>query len=93
MVAVFLAEWPQPLTVLRDAITAADTTELTRAAHTLNGALGSLGAVAATEVVQRLEVLSHNGALAEARAALAVFEEEMARLLPVLTTLAPGHDE
>jgi len=86
IVALFLADWPRALTALREALAADDATALTQTAHALKGAVGSLGALTASDAAQRLEELGQQSAFAQASMALAALEDEIARLLPVLTT-------
>jgi HPt (histidine-containing phosphotransfer) domain-containing protein len=90
MVTAFLGDWPRLLATLRHAITTSDTFALTRDAHALTGALGSLGAMAALEAGQYLEGLGRNGTLSDAPAALAVLEAEVVRLLSVLASVQSG---
>ena len=59
-------------------------------AHRLKGALGTLGARAATEAALKLERLGSDGNLADAPAVLGRLQKEIERLEPELTDLARG---
>jgi CheY-like chemotaxis protein len=86
LVALFLADWPRALTALREALAVEDAAALTRTAHALKGAVGSLGALATSDAAQRLEELGQRSAFAQARTALTILEDEITRLIPALTT-------
>jgi signal transduction histidine kinase/DNA-binding response OmpR family regulator len=86
IVVLFLADWPRALTALREALAAEDATTLTQTAHAMKGAMGSLGALAARDAAQRLEELGQHSAFAQASSVLAVLEDAIAHLIPVLTT-------
>jgi two-component system sensor histidine kinase/response regulator len=66
-----LDEIPQQLATLRAAVEAGDAEAIQRAAHTLKGTVGMLGATVACDVLQRLEAggrtrdLSESGALSD----------------------------
>jgi HPt (histidine-containing phosphotransfer) domain-containing protein len=86
ILTLFLADWPQALLALRTALAAEDATALIQTAHALRGAVGSLGALAASDAAQRLEECGQRNAFAQAWIALATLEADIARLLEVLTT-------
>jgi CheY-like chemotaxis protein len=86
IVGLFLADWPQMLAALHAALANESAAVLIQTAHALKGAVGSLGALAATDAAQCLEELGQRSAFAQARIALATLEDEIAHLIPVLTT-------
>jgi CheY-like chemotaxis protein len=88
LVSLFLMDYPHRMAELEEALDAKDTTRLARIAHTLKGAVGSLAAQAASAAAQRLEQLAWTGDLTLAPAAYMALAGEMARLIPVLTSLA-----
>jgi HPt (histidine-containing phosphotransfer) domain-containing protein len=57
---------------------------LRRAAHTLKGSAHVFGAAAAAEAAHRLEEIGREEAFADAGEALALLDDEVARLLPAL---------
>ena len=64
-----------------------DAKVLERAAHTLKSSVGTFGAKAAFGAALRLEMVGRSGDLAEAEAAYAELETELARLEPALAAL------
>ena len=81
---MFFAECPKLMQQIREHIASADGPELRRAAHTLKGAAHVFGAEAAAEAAHRLEEIGREAAFADAAEALALLEDEVARLLPAL---------
>ncbi len=90
---MFFAECPRLMQQIREHIAGADGPELRRAAHTLKGSAHVFGAAAAAEAAHRLEEIGREGfdgelsrteAFADAEEALALLEDEVARLLPAL---------
>ena len=90
---MFFAECPKLMQQIHEHIAAADGPELRRAAHTLKGSAHVFGAAAAAEAAHRLEEIGREGfdgelsrteAFADAEEALALLEDEVARLLPAL---------
>ena len=81
---MFFAECPKLMQQIREHIAGADGPELRRAAHTLKGSAHVFGAEATAEAAHRLEEIGREEAFADAEAALALLEDEVARLLPVL---------
>ena len=81
---MFFAECPKLMQQIREHIAGADGPELRRAAHTLKGSAHVFGAEAAAEAAHRLEEIGREEAFADAEDALALLEDEVARLLPAL---------
>ena len=90
---MFFAECPKLMQQIREYIAGADGPELRRAAHTLKGSAHVFGAAAAADAAHRLEEIGREGfdgelsrteAFADAEEALALLEDEVARLLPAL---------
>ncbi len=90
---MFFAECPKLMQQIREHIASADGPELRRAAHTLKGSAHVFGAAAAAAAAHRLEEIGREGfdgelsrteAFADAEEALALLEDEVARLLPAL---------
>jgi PAS domain S-box-containing protein len=88
LVRLFLKEQPRWLADLRRALAAGNTAALRDAAHTLKGALGTLGAQTALDAALRVETLGREGRLVGADEALALLEIEIERLRPQLTAFA-----
>jgi HPt (histidine-containing phosphotransfer) domain-containing protein len=82
---IFLQESPKLLEKLRRAIVTSDAESVMRAAHSLKGELGYLGAARATQAAQELEDMGHDNKLSHATATLNVLEREMAGLHLALT--------
>ena len=81
---MFFAECPKLMQQIREHIVGADGPELRRAAHTLKGSAHVFGASASAEAAHRLEEIGREGTFAGAEEALALLEDEVARLLPAL---------
>ena len=81
---MFFAECPKLMQQIREHIAGADGPELRRAAHTLKGSAHVFGAEEAAEAAHRLEEIGREEAFADAEEALALLEDEVARLLPAL---------
>ena len=90
---MFFVECPKLMQQIREHIAGADGPELRRAAHTLKGSAHVFGAEEVAAAAHRLEEIGREGfdgelsrteALADAEEALALLEDEMARLLPAL---------
>ena len=81
---MFFTECPKLMQQIREHIAGADGPELRRAAHTLKGSAHVFGAAAAAEAAHRLEEVGREEAFADAEEALALLEDEVARLLPAL---------
>jgi PAS domain S-box-containing protein len=87
VVEQFRAEWPRMLGAVKDAVADRDAAALTRAAHTLKGALGNLSAPVALEAAARLEQMGRGEELARADRACRDLESEIRRLLPALASM------
>ena len=81
---MFFAECPKLMQQIREHIAGANGPELRRAAHTLKGSAHVFGAEATAEAAHRLEEIGREAAFADAGEALALLEDEVARLLPAL---------
>ncbi len=75
------AEEPKLVYEVRVAVEAADAALVTRAAHTLKGAVSNFGARAAADAALRLEQMGRAGDLSHAIPALATLEMEMSALM------------
>ncbi|MCY3666902.1 MAG: response regulator [Gemmatimonadetes bacterium] len=84
LVEMFFAECPKLIQQIREHIAGAEGPELRRAAHTLKGSAHVFGAAEAAEAAHRLEEIGREEAFADAEEALALLEDELARLLPAL---------
>ena len=80
LVALFLAELPELMTNLQEALNAGDGGAIERAAHKLKGSVGNFGAQPAFEAASKLEGLGREGRLSEAGLALAELEKEISRV-------------
>ncbi|HEX3353150.1 MAG TPA: response regulator [Terriglobales bacterium] len=77
---IFVRESPKHLRKLRQAIDDIDADGVMRAAHSLKGELGYLGAVEASQAAQQLEDMGNQKNLAQASETLIVLEREVAGL-------------
>jgi PAS domain S-box-containing protein len=90
LVSIFRAESPTRLAEIRRCLDSGDAKGLERAAHTLRGSVGSLGARAAAQAALALESKGRDGALAGADEQLAELERELGRLERDLARFSSG---
>jgi len=76
------------LAEIQSALQAGDAAALARAAHTLKGCVGNLGAGSAFQAALRLELLARNRQLSEAQRAALELEDEVLRFERALLRLA-----
>jgi HPt (histidine-containing phosphotransfer) domain-containing protein len=86
--ALFLDDFPKLLGEIRTAVASGHAVALHRAAHTLKGSLGYLGARPAETQARKLEGLGRSGELEGAVEVLAELENQLARLRPAVVELA-----
>ena len=77
---IFLEESPKLMQKLREAIADADSEAVTRAAHSLKGELGYLGAPGAAQVARELEEMGHEKNLSRAGELFTFLERELTGL-------------
>ncbi|HEX8881466.1 MAG TPA: response regulator [Candidatus Acidoferrum sp.] len=87
IVRLFLADCPQHLTKIKEAVRHGDAVALGRAAHALKGSVGNFGAKNAFAAAERLETIGSTGDLAAASDACATLESELALLTEALRKL------
>jgi signal transduction histidine kinase/HPt (histidine-containing phosphotransfer) domain-containing protein len=80
-VAASLAEVPAELQLLKEAMAQQNAHGVEAKAHRLKGVMGNLGGTRAREIGQQLETMGEQGNLANGRAVLAQFEQEIARVI------------
>ena len=81
---IFLEESPKLLQQLREAIAGADPQAVVRAAHSLKGELGYMGAAGAAQAARELERMGHENSLSRATEQFAVLDRELTALRLVL---------
>ena len=77
IVAAFLIEGPSLLEQIRGALAGGDSVQLRRGAHTLKGALRTLGIESAAELSTQLEEIGRQGDLSPAPAVMAQLESQL----------------
>jgi signal transduction histidine kinase/CheY-like chemotaxis protein len=85
---IFLEESPKLMQKLQQAVAAGDSDGVMRAAHSLKGEAGYLGADGTSHAARQLEEMGHNKDLSRASPTLAVLEQEIASLQLDLKELA-----
>jgi len=85
---IFLEESPKLLQKLREAIAAADPEAIMRAAHSIKGELGYLGAAKATQAAQELEDMGHEKNLSRATEVFTLLDQEFTGLRLTLKEFA-----
>jgi two-component system sensor histidine kinase/response regulator len=93
LMGIFLAEIPGWLADLRDAVETGDAPRVRRVAHTVKGAVDSVGAASLYAPALAVEGLGKAGTLAEAPAALERLETEVTRVLPALQSYVRKQDQ
>jgi len=88
VVAAFLIEGPTLLEEIRHALAAGDAVRLRRGAHTLKGALRTLGIESAAELAIELEEIGRRGDLSQASATMARLESQLDQILAEAKTFA-----
>jgi signal transduction histidine kinase/CheY-like chemotaxis protein len=89
MAAILMAEYPRQLAAMRDGIAAGEAALVLRTAHSLKGALASLGAPAAAAQASQVEHAARQGDLAGAAARLTDLEKACVALEEALAELCP----
>ena len=92
LVGVYLDTCPARLAELREAVARRDARAVQRAAHTLKGMVGQLGASAAYEAALRLETLGRARELSETETACAALEMALERVRPAIARLLNGDE-
>jgi CheY-like chemotaxis protein len=87
VVDIWRTDAPRLVHELRSALASGDVARVTRAAHTIKGAVGSFGAFAAMTTAGGLEAFARAGDLPAAIAAIPTLEAELGRLQPALDEL------
>jgi PAS domain S-box-containing protein len=87
LIHLFLADCPQGLAKIKDAIRRGDAAALGRAAHALKGSVGNFARKRAFAAAQRLEIMGRDGNLDNAGKAFRTLESELARLTEELRKL------
>lgn len=87
LAAAFHRDSPQQAERLRSAVALGDAREVTQAAHSLKGALASLGAVRARALASELEQMGKRGDLAGAAELCAALEREIVHVGQALEKL------
>jgi HPt (histidine-containing phosphotransfer) domain-containing protein len=90
LIDIFLADTPQRITEIEQAIAAKHAGNLTRAAHSIKGSSGNFGAMQLSVLARDLEAQGKAGDFDGARANLAALRSEFEQLLPVLEKLKQG---
>jgi signal transduction histidine kinase/DNA-binding response OmpR family regulator len=87
LVRLFLADYPQRVREINEAVRRGDAEALRIAAHALKGSIGNLAAKNAFEAAQRLEIMGRDRDLDNAAEGQVTLESELARLIEALGTL------
>ena len=88
LIEIFFVDKEKMMADLRDGLSRSDPVAVSCVAHMLKGALGTLGAEAASRAVLRLENIGRGGELGQAEEAHSVLEREMERFEPELAAVA-----
>lgn len=88
LVAVFREDCPRQLALIEKGLSAQAPAEISRAAHSLKGALSNLAAPAATSLAAEVEHAGAAGEMAKAEAALGRLRDELERVLDSLSALS-----
>jgi CheY-like chemotaxis protein len=86
----FLEECPQLIASIDTAIEQSDAATLRRAAHTLKGALRTLGIMGAVDFAAKLEEMGRSGALKGAEKTFSRLKKEVEAVMPHVTAFVSG---
>jgi two-component system, sensor histidine kinase and response regulator len=87
VVGLFLDDYPQSLTKIREALAAGDQDNLERQAHSLKGSVSTFGAKEAFEAAFELEKQGRSGDLSSASEGLVRLEQALSALKPELEAI------
>jgi CheY-like chemotaxis protein len=87
IIQVFLADAPQLLVAMQNALQQGDMILLERAAHSMKGAAGNMSALAAVNAASELEQSAKKKDAESSKSSLAALQGAVERLLPVLADL------
>jgi HPt (histidine-containing phosphotransfer) domain-containing protein len=90
LLAIFKRDYPRRLHSLREAIAGAEMKEVEAVSHSLKGMFSNLAMDRAAAVAAHLEQMSRNRARVGLEDALALLEQEVADVLPVLDACVEG---
>jgi HPt (histidine-containing phosphotransfer) domain-containing protein len=90
LVDTYLADAPEQIAALREAISASDVAAVVRPAHTLKSASASLAALGLAEQCRRLELSATAGSFAGAHDAIEAISDEFARVAEALEQAKAG---
>jgi PAS domain S-box-containing protein len=93
IVSLFLADLPEALAAIREAVESKNAMSLAKLAHSLKGSASNFSAHAVTHALLRLETLAREGDFAQGPAALKGLEVAVEQLLPELTDLVPAFSQ
>ncbi len=85
--ALFLEDYPAQMEKLKQAIAAGDAETVERTAHSIKGAVSNFAADAAYDAALELEMMGRSGTLQRGEEAYRKLEEEIQRLVTVLSNL------
>jgi len=88
VLGIFFEECPTLMGQMGEALAARDAKTLHRAAHSLKGCVGMLGAEPAQAAALRMEMIGQSGTLDDSEEAWEDLREQIARLMPALRQLA-----
>jgi HPt (histidine-containing phosphotransfer) domain-containing protein len=84
VIGICKAEIPRYISLLREAVAQADMKNIEKLGHTVKGMLLHLAATRAAAAAGRLEQLGRSGDTTTLRSAVAIFENEVAKLMTEL---------
>jgi HPt (histidine-containing phosphotransfer) domain-containing protein len=91
LIDIFLADTPNRIAEIEQALAAGHSGNLARAAHSIKGSAGNFGATQLTALARDLEAQGKAGDFASARAGLPALRAEFARVQPALQQLKLGN--
>jgi protein-histidine pros-kinase len=90
VVGLFLADYPNEMNAIREAVRDGDATSLAQSAHALKGAVAAFGTGEAFEAARQLEEIGRSGNLSGAPGANTALEEALKSLTAVLQRMLPA---
>ncbi len=84
LVTIYLEESPQWMQAIRESMSHQDSAQMHRSAHTLRGALETIGALTVAATAKELEMIGRQGTVANAEPVFRSLREQTDQLAPVL---------
>lgn len=83
LIDLYLADFPQQLSVMKDSVLKADESSLKRAAHTLKGSSANLGVNGVAVLCEKIEETNSSDSIQQSNVLINRLEQTFARVQPI----------